>query len=51
MIWYILLSGKNDEEHLKTLDSVLKIILENKLNWNFESVFSYNQKSCTLLIE
>ena len=47
----ILLSGKNDEEHLKTLDSVLKIILENKLNWNFKSVFSYNQKSCTLVIE
>ena len=27
----ILPSGKNDEEHLKTLDSVLKIILENRL--------------------
>ena len=27
----VLLSGKNDEEHLKTLDSVLKIILENGL--------------------
>ena len=27
----ILLSGRNNEEHLKTLDSVLKIILENRL--------------------
>ena len=27
----ILLSGKNNEEYLKTLDSVLKIILENGL--------------------
>ena len=44
----ILLSGKNDEEHLKTLDSVLELILENELKLKLQK-FVFMQPEVTYL--
>ena len=44
----ILLSGKNDEEHLKTLDFVLKIILENVLKLKLQKCVFMQPKATYL---